>query len=138
MTDLHPNAIRKAGADSIAIDWSDGHKSIYTFAHLRANCPCAGCRDERDNPEPGHGHSHEHGHGHDHGGEAAGGPAPMIGLPLAGSPPPGPPTIKEVNPVGRYAYSLVWSDGHMTGIFAFTFLRTLCECAECRGLRGSA
>ena len=25
-----------------------------------------------------------------------------------------------------------WSDGHATGIFAFEYLRSICECDECR------
>ena len=51
----------------------------------------------------------------------------------------GPPTkedlhIKplEIQPVGRYALSIRWSDGHMTGIFSYEFLRSLCLCEECR------
>jgi DUF971 family protein len=29
--------------------------------------------------------------------------------------------------VGRYAYKIVWSDGHDTGIFTLEHLRALCE-----------
>jgi DUF971 family protein len=149
MSDLHPVALRKAGPAALAIDWSDGHKSIVRFATLRAKCPCASCREDRRNAAGGHsdpasahaaadGHAHEHGHehgaAHDHGRGPAG-PTPAIPLPLAGpaSAPAGPPVLKEVNPVGRYAYSLVWSDGHASGIYAFEYLRTLCECEACGG-----
>jgi DUF971 family protein len=35
-------------------------------------------------------------------------------------------------PVGRYAYKIVWSDGHDSGIFTLEHLRALCSCAECQ------
>ena len=44
---LIPLALRKDGSDRLIIEWSDGHRAVYTWQHLRANCPCAGCRDER-------------------------------------------------------------------------------------------
>jgi DUF971 family protein len=30
--------------------------------------------------------------------------------------------------IGRYAYKIVWSDGHDTGIFTLEQLRELCRC----------
>ena len=47
---LAPTALRKDGPDRLAIEWNDGHHSIYTWRHLRANCPCAGCREEKAQP----------------------------------------------------------------------------------------
>lgn len=102
---LLPVALRKEGNDRLAIDWSDGHKSVYAWKHLRANCPCAGCREERVQP-----------------------PDPFQILkpnelvPLA---------LTAVTPVGRYAYKLTWSDGHDTGLFTLEHLRSLCQCPEC-------
>ncbi|HVS14980.1 MAG TPA: DUF971 domain-containing protein [Thermoanaerobaculia bacterium] len=42
-------------------------------------------------------------------------------------PPPRPVTPLEIAPVGRYAVSIRWSDGHTTGIYRFDFLRSLAE-----------
>lgn len=45
-------AIALVGSYAIRITWTDGHDTgIYTYEWLRANCPCAGCRADRD----GHG-----------------------------------------------------------------------------------
>lgn len=38
----------------------------------------------------------------------------------------------EVKPVGRYAMTVRWSDGHSTGIFSYDYLRSLCPCEACR------
>ena len=102
---LLPVALRKEGGDRLAIDWSDGHHSVYSWKHLRDNCPCAGCREERTQP-----------------------PDPFKILkpnelvPLA---------VTAVTPLGRYAYKLTWSDGHDTGLFTLEHLRSLCQCSEC-------
>lgn len=45
--------------------------------------------------------------------------------------PGGDLTIKTIEPVGDYALSLEWGDGHNTGIYTFRYLRGLCRCAEC-------
>ncbi|MBI3615456.1 MAG: DUF971 domain-containing protein [Candidatus Omnitrophica bacterium] len=38
----------------------------------------------------------------------------------------------ELQPVGRYALSIRWSDGHTTGIYSHELLRSLCPCEECK------
>ena len=38
-----------------------------------------------------------------------------------------------IEPVGNYAVSIHWSDGHGTGIYRFDFLRFLCPCPPCGG-----
>lgn len=54
-------------------------------------------------------------------------------------PPPRPVTPLEIEPVGRYADSILWSDGHTTGIYRFEFLRELGEEGRPQGpsLRGA-
>jgi hypothetical protein len=37
----------------------------------------------------------------------------------------------DVAPVGRYALSFKWSDGHSTGIYTFDYLRRICPCPQC-------
>jgi len=38
---------------------------------------------------------------------------------------------EEIQPVGRYGFKIIWSDGHDLGIYSFQYLRVLCECEEC-------
>jgi DUF971 family protein len=103
---LLPVALRKEGDERLVVDWSDGHHSVYTWKHLRAECPCAGCREERQQP-----------------------PNPLRVLKPNELVPLKPVAM---SPVGRYAYKIVWSDGHDSGIYTLENLRALCECPECR------
>jgi len=41
------------------------------------------------------------------------------------------PTLVGISVVGNYALSLVWSDGHDTGIYSYRYLRSLCACSAC-------
>jgi DUF971 family protein len=40
--------------------------------------------------------------------------------------------LEEIAPVGNYALSLKWFDGHEGGIYSYKYLRELCQCDECR------
>lgn len=95
----------------LEIDWSDGHKSAWSFAWLRDACPCAICNDERlkDGRKPGQSK-----------------PAPV--LPMF-APPPRP---SSAHAVGRYALQFNWLDGHTGGIYSWDYLRRVCQCAECK------
>jgi DUF971 family protein len=105
-----PLSLGRDGPDRLVIEWSDGHRSTYTWRHLRDNCPCAGCREERAQP-----------------------PDPFRVLkpnelvPLAAT---------SMPRVGRYAYKIVWSDGHDTGIYTLEHLRSLCQCSQCQQQSG--
>ena len=101
-----PVALRKEGDDRLLIDWSDGHGSVYLWKNLRAACPCAGCREEREKP-----------------------PDPFRILKAAELQPLKPVGIAAV---GHYAYKITWSDGHDTGLFTLEHLRQLCECELCK------
>jgi ATP-binding protein involved in chromosome partitioning len=46
--------------------------------------------------------------------------------------PSGAPRLEGVEGVGRYALRLIWSDGHETGMYPFSYLRELADYAECR------
>lgn len=41
----------------------------------------------------------------------------------------------SIRPVGNYAISIHWSDGHDTGIYRYDFLRQICPCESCRAER---
>lgn len=106
---LRPLALRKEGDDRLAIDWSDGHHSLYSWKHLRDNCPCAGCKEEGGKP-----------------------PDPFRLLTPAELAPKPPLAPVAFQPVGYYAYRIVWNDGHDTGLFTLENLRALCQCEQCR------
>ena len=52
MTDPAKTRIADADLDEQAaelkVTWGDGHASGYPLAQLRAECPCAGCRQDRE------------------------------------------------------------------------------------------
>ena len=102
---LMPVALSKEGDDRLVIQWNDGHRSVYAWAHLRKECPCAGCREERQKPAD-----------------------PFRVLKASELVPLKP---LRIDPVGRYAYKIIWSDGHDSGIFTLEHLRALCQCADC-------
>jgi DUF971 family protein len=106
---IKPVSLAKQGDDELVIHWSDGHRGMYTWRHLRDACPCAGCREERLQP-----------------------PNPLRVLKPAELVPLKPVAFA---PVGYYAYKITWSDGHDSGLFTLENLRSLCECDECKQKR---
>lgn len=105
-TSIRPVALRKDGEERLFIDWSDGHQGVFHWVNLRKECPCAGCRDERARP-----------------------PDPFRILKPSELLPLKPVRLE---PVGYYAYRIIWSDGHDAGLFTLEHLRELCECDACR------
>ncbi len=108
-----PTAVKihvKTGA-GVDITWGDGHTSHFDFPHLRDNCPCATCNDERAKKES----------------FAAISPAPSAVLPMFKP----KARAQGATQVGNYAIQIHFTDGHSTGIFSYDFLRTICPCAEC-------
>ena len=103
-----PVALRKDGEERLLIEWSDGHRSPYAWHHLRANCPCATCREERLQP------------------------ADPFRILKPSEIPHGPLKPVAMTPLGRYAYKITWNDGHDTGIYSFDVLRALCQCEQCQ------
>lgn len=97
-----PTSIRREG-DGLAIDWSDGGKTFVTWRKLRTACPCATCNEERQKPAN---------------------PFKLLSDRelTAGAPQP-----SKMVPRGRYAYQIVWSDGHDAGIYTLEFLRALSD-----------
>lgn len=100
--DLKPLSVRREG-DGLAIDWADGARTFVAFQTLRTNCPCASCNEVRQKP-----------------------PDPFKLLSdtdiAAGAPLPA-----KMLPRGHYAYQIVWTDGHDTGIYTLELLRHLSE-----------
>src|SRR5437016_11998135 len=99
---------------ALVIDWGDGLHSVYPLAFLRVNCPCATCRDVRDQAK-------------------ASATDPFRVLPGQLLQPNA--ELVGVEPVGRYGMRFVWGDRHDTGIYTFEFLRELAESPEVAGTR---
>ena len=97
-----PSKLEVRGKSRLWIEWSDGHQREYTFGELRDACPCATCREKRQAPKP-----------------------PETQLTVLSPAEAQPLVIREMKPVGNYAYSIAFSDGHDTGIYTFEFLRQL-------------
>lgn len=88
----------------LTILWDDDRTCTYTFSLLRAGCPCAECRG-----------------GHDKMGDTPDPAAFSTNLPNS------PATrLKNIVPVGSYAITPVWEDGHEAGIYRWEYLRALC------------
>lgn len=97
--DLHtPTQIQQHDPRTLAIAWADGAESLIDVRALRLACGCAVCVDE------------------------------WSGQPLL-APESVPVDIAPVGiqPVGRYAIQIQWSDGHDTGIYPFERLRGLSD-----------
>ncbi len=90
----------------LLIKWSDGQQRRYSFHELRDACPCATCREKRTGEQSA--------------------PAPML-LPILSAAETEPLRIEGMKPVGNYAYTIAFSDGHDTGIFPFELLQQLGE-----------
>ena len=98
-----PREVTRANQHDVKIIWDDEHESIYPARDLRLACPCAGCVDEMSG---------------------------QLRLIASSVPPDVHP--EAIQPIGRYAISIQWSDGHNTGIYAYELLRKICPCGECR------
>lgn len=91
-----PVEITRAGDRDVQIRWNDGRTVVYPARFLRMACPCAHCVDEMTGRRVLQESS-----------------VPLDVHPLA------------IEPVGRYAISLRFSDGHSTGIFTWEWLSHL-------------
>jgi DUF971 family protein len=100
--DVQPTKLELAAPDRLRITWSDGQVREYTVRELRDKCPCATCREKR----------------------TASPPSPLQ-LPVLSAAEVQPLRIAGMSPVGNYAYSIDFSDGHNTGIYTLESLREM-------------
>ena len=40
--------------------------------------------------------------------------------------------LEDIEGVGNYALRFQWFDGHGTGLYSYRYLRSLCQCDQCR------
>src|SRR3954469_13052695 len=98
----HPTALKLTDDNRLLITWSDNATRSYRVRELREACPCATCREKRNAPA-----------------------SDPFALPLLSKQELEPLRIQGMKPVGNYAYTISFSDGHDTGIFSFELLREL-------------
>lgn len=97
------NDVRRDG-DAIVFEWSGDQTTRWTAGKLRRECPCATCREKRR-------------------GESESVAAKPAGLPVLSAAEAKPLTVQTLRPVGNYAYNVVFSDGHHSGLFTLEMLR---------------
>ena len=106
---LTPTELALDGDDHLLIGWSDGTRRRYSFRELIEKCPCANCREKR----------------------SAASDAPkddLLGsLPVITSEETQPLKLVKVEPVGSYAYNIIFNQGCQSGIYTLEFLQELGE-----------
>ena len=94
----------------LQIEWSDGRTDQIPLKILRDACPCATCMRTAD----GEGVTAE-----------TGGTEVSLELPILDLAAARPLAITALEPMGNYAYSINFSDGHNTGIYTLEHLRAI-------------
>jgi len=93
-----PTSIAQEGPTALGIRWADGVHSVLAVRELRLACGCARCVDEWTGEQR---------------------------LDPESVPEDVYPT--RIEPVGRYAIQITWSDGHDSGIYPYRRLRQLAD-----------
>jgi len=99
MSDPLKLAVVAPFGNELALSWSDGLEQFLPLETLRRACPCAVCNGEPD--------------------VLGRGEAPARNYK------PGSFELKGYEFVGGYGLSLQWADGHATGIYPYSLLRSL-------------
>jgi len=92
---MTPQKISVKDKRYLYIIWEDGSETMLMLANLRKSCPCAICREERENQSASY-------------------------VPLYSDT---QNTIIDIKHVGTYAIQLFWKDGHNTGIYTYDKLK---------------
>ena len=96
------NVVADRAQRILTITWSDGRDCRYSFAGLRAVCPCVLCQGGHEN---------------------MGRPADKLLLQRAQD---DALNLEGITPVGTYAVQLRWNDGHDSGIYTWGYLHDAC------------
>ncbi len=100
---MFPKTIEQISDQVITITWDDDTTQIFFAEATRKACPCATCKDEKD--------------------EAGSNKNPFKVLKMA----PKNIYFTKWEMVGRYAIRFVFSDRHDSGIYTFDYLREIGE-----------
>ena len=93
--------------EKLEIEWQDGLRSTCSVLHLRSMCPCAICKEVRNERTIGEKKSR------------------LTILPGNYSK---PIQVVSAELVGNYALRIEWSDQHGSGIYSFEYLRQITLC----------
>ncbi len=92
-----------SAAGALIIAWKDGRQSRHSLVDLRQNCPCATCRERRQQDPP---------------------PSNPLELNLlSDTAATATAQAQSFDYVGRYGIRINWADGHNYGIYTFASLR---------------
>jgi DUF971 family protein len=85
--------------NELALRWTDQTESYFPLEFLRTRCPCALCAGEKD----------------------------ILGNVYRGTMKLGPTSaqLKRCSVVGGYGIQPEWKDGHGSGIYSFSYLKSL-------------
>jgi DUF971 family protein len=97
---IHPIHLDLKRDEALTVRWSDGRESVYPVAYLRRMSPSADAEQQRE----------------------ALASNPLTVLQSGGD---RPLRAEKIEPVGRYAVRLIFSDGHHTGLYTWTYLRDI-------------
>lgn len=97
-----PRQLKLVAPERLQIEWNDGQVREYLVRDLREQCPCATCLEKRRMTDS----------------------SPPL-LPILKREETQPLRITSMEPQGRYAYGIQFSDGHNTGIYTLESLRQL-------------
>ena len=97
---VHPVHLDLKRDEALTVRWSDEHVSVYPVAYLRRMSPSADAQQTRE--------------------ELASNPLTVLSSNSAG-----PLRAERIEPVGRYAVRLIFSDGHHTGLYTWPYLREI-------------
>jgi DUF971 family protein len=86
----------------LTIEWNDGRQCHYSFAGIRAVCPCVLCQGGHEN---------------------MGRPADKLLLQKSQDE---KLNLDAASPVGSYAIQFSWNDGHDSGIYTWEYLYEAC------------
>jgi DUF971 family protein len=97
-----PQSLDLNRTEALTVTWEDGTISRYTIGYLRSKCPCASCKQLRE--------------------EQQSRKALLTILPGDYSK---PLSALGAELVGNYALRIDWSDNHSAGIYSFQYLREI-------------
>ena len=89
--------------EKLEVAWQDGLLSTYPISLLRAQCPCAKCKQDRAEQEASKNRLRV----------------------IQGAHSDAPLAVVSAEKVGNYAIRLIWTDGHDTGIYSWHYLREI-------------
>ena len=96
---MNPTKIKVRDYEFLDVTWSDDKIETIKLSNLRNACPCALCSSEKDEWSESY--------------------IPLYTKEQL--------TIRKMSIVGNYAVSIEWEDGHNTGLYDFTYLKSLFE-----------